>query len=162
MPLPNIPHPLEQLRAEEADRAREVVLHLYPGATIRFRSIFLEEPAKAALKIFLAAEHSHTLSSSTPRPPRLARVQFDRVRDRQHHEYTESVIDVAEKTEVNEPVEIAQAVPPREAEPLPAADNTIPAAPTELPRTASPIVEIGLVGFVFVVGAIAARKARLS
>ena len=68
----------------------------------------------------------------------------------------------AEKTEVNEPVEIAQAAPPREAEPIPAADNTTPAAPTELPRTASPMVEIGLVGLIFVVGAITARKARLS
>jgi hypothetical protein len=67
-----------------------------------------------------------------------------------------------EKTEVDEPVEIAQAAPPREAEPIPADDNTIPAAPTELPRTASPMVEIGLVGLIFVVGAITARKARLS
>jgi len=74
----------------------------------------------------------------------------------------ENTYVAAEKTEVNEPVEIAQAAPPREAEPIPAADNTIPAAPTELPRTASPMVEIGLVGLIFVIGAITARKARLS
>jgi hypothetical protein len=68
----------------------------------------------------------------------------------------------AEQAEANEPVEIAQAVSPREAEPIPAADNNYPAAPTELPRTASPLVEIGLVGLLFVTGAITARKARLS
>jgi hypothetical protein len=74
----------------------------------------------------------------------------------------ENTYVAAEKTEVNEQVEIAQAAPPTEAEPIPAVDNTIPAAPTELPRTASPMVEIGLVGLIFVVGAITARKARLS
>jgi hypothetical protein len=68
----------------------------------------------------------------------------------------------AEQTEVSEPVEIAQAAPSREAEPIPPADNNTPAAPAELPRTASPLVEIGLVGLIFVAGAITARKARLS
>ncbi len=66
-----------------------------------------------------------------------------------------------EKTKVSAPVEIAQAETPKEAEPALTPDD-IPAAPTELPRTASPIVEIGLVGLVFVTGAIAARKARIS
>jgi hypothetical protein len=69
---------------------------------------------------------------------------------------------VAAQTEVNEPVEIAQAAPSREVEPIPPADNNIPAAPTELPHTASPLVEISLVGLIFVAGAITARKARLS
>jgi len=67
-----------------------------------------------------------------------------------------------EKAEVSAPVEIAQAEPSKEAEPVPTAGNDIPAPPTELPRTASPIVEIGLIGLVFVTGAIAARKARIS
>src|SRR5579872_1575658 len=71
---------------------------------------------------------------------------------------------VTEQAEVVEqPVEIAQAAPSREAEPGPTAGNEIPSAPPrELPRTASPVVEIGLVGLIFVGGAIAARKTRLS
>jgi len=68
----------------------------------------------------------------------------------------------AEQTENNAPVEIAQATPPQETEPIRAADNDIPQAPRELPKTASELVEIGLLGLVFVGGAITARKARLS
>jgi hypothetical protein len=67
-----------------------------------------------------------------------------------------------EKTEVSAPVEIAQADTPKGSEPVPSSNYDLPAAPTELPRTASPMVEIGLVGLVFVTGAIAARKARIS
>ncbi len=67
-----------------------------------------------------------------------------------------------EKTEASAPVEIAQAEPPKEAEPIATAGNEIPPAPTELPRTASPVVEIGLVGLIFVAGAITARKVRHS
>jgi len=73
---------------------------------------------------------------------------------------------VAESTEPNAPVEIAQAEPPKETEPAPAVQNDTPQPtpefPRELPKTSSDMVEIAMLGVVFVGGAITARKARLS
>jgi hypothetical protein len=73
---------------------------------------------------------------------------------------------VAESSEANAPVEIAQAEPPQQTEPAPAVQNDTPQAtqefPRELPKTASDMAEIAMLGVIFVGGAITARKARLS
>jgi primary-amine oxidase len=95
------PHPLEQLRAVEIDNAREFIIAQFPSCMIRFRSIHLEEPAKAELIEFLIAEHDGTLGESTSRPPRLARAQYDVVDANKKREYVESVVDVQSKKEVS-------------------------------------------------------------
>jgi hypothetical protein len=64
--------------------------------------------------------------------------------------------------EANAPVEIAQATPPRQEEPIAEPRNEIPPTPTELPRTASELPEIALVGLIFIGGAVAARRLRRS
>ncbi|KLJ12510.1 primary-amine oxidase [Blastomyces silverae] len=97
----SLPHPLEQLRATEIHCARDVIIKVNPGVLIQFRSIFLEEPAKATLTSFLAAEHGGTLSPSTPRPPRLANVHYDTVQADKTHEYFESVVDLDVKKELS-------------------------------------------------------------
>src|SRR5438034_1267746 len=96
----SIPHPLEQLSPWEVNRARDVILQACPGTAIQFRSIFLDEPAKAVLAPFLAVEHGGNLNPSTARPPRLAKVQYDIVRANRTHDYTESVVDVIANKEV--------------------------------------------------------------
>jgi primary-amine oxidase len=95
-----IPHPLAQLASHEIDVARQVVTKSRNGHLIMFRDIYLEEPIKAELVPFLEAEHSGGLNSDTPRPPRLARVQYDTVSEDGSHAYTESVIDVGAHEEV--------------------------------------------------------------
>ncbi|EER27933.1 hypothetical protein D8B26_005949 [Coccidioides posadasii str. Silveira] len=95
------PHPLDQLRAEEIVQARDVIIQAWPGSLLQFRSIFLEEPTKSLLIPFLKAEHNGTLNGYTPRPPRLARVQYDVVKENKFCGYTESVVDVNLKDEVS-------------------------------------------------------------
>lgn len=97
-------HPLDQLRAEEIGCARDVVRQAWPGAMLQFRSIFLEEPTKASLIPFLEAEHAGALSSGTPRPPRLARVQYSVIQPGGTHGYTESIVDVDLKKEISQEV----------------------------------------------------------
>lgn len=94
------PHPLDQLRPAEIKSAREVILQKSPGAVIHFRSIYLEEPAKASLTTFLAAEHSGTLGPSTPRPPRLAQVHYDLVHEDRNHDYIEALVDINMRKEI--------------------------------------------------------------
>jgi primary-amine oxidase len=96
----SVPHPLEQLSLEEVNCVRDAILQACPATAIQFRSIFLHEPAKAVLAPFLAAEHGGNLNPSTPRPPRLAKVQYDIVRANRTHDYTESIVDVNAKKEV--------------------------------------------------------------
>jgi hypothetical protein len=98
--LSSTPHPLDQLSSHEIDIAREAVFTARGKCLILFRAIFTEEPAKAELVPFLEAEHSRTLTSSTPRPARQARVQYDIVHDDKSHDYMESVVDILAKQEV--------------------------------------------------------------
>jgi primary-amine oxidase len=70
-------HPLKQLSIEETNAARDVTLSLHEGSVLEFREIFLEEPPKAELLKFLELEHSGQLSADSPRPARLAKVQYD-------------------------------------------------------------------------------------
>lgn len=89
------PHPLDQLSVTESDTARKSVLNARgQGVAIQFRSIALEEPPKKELCQFLEAEHSGRLATQTPRPQRLAKVQYDVVRGERGVEYTESWVDV--------------------------------------------------------------------
>jgi primary-amine oxidase len=96
----SVPHPLDQLRVSEVKVVREVILRNRPGATIQFRTIGLEEPKKLHLTGFLALEHSGDLGPSTPRPPRRAQVQYDIIKNDKTHDYTESLVDVNTKKEL--------------------------------------------------------------
>lgn len=89
------PHPLDPLSVFESDSAREAILGIRGrDSAIHFRSIFLEEPPKKELSLFLDAECFGKITSQTPRPSRIAKVQYDVIRSREHHEYMESWIDV--------------------------------------------------------------------
>lgn len=91
-----VPHPLAQLSVDEISATRNAVLTTHSNYLIFFRGIFLNEPPKAALKPFLAAEHSGTLSSSTPYPQRQARVQYDIVakNNKADRRYAEAIVNV--------------------------------------------------------------------
>ena len=97
---PSTPHPLASLTSQEIDSARQVVTKARAGYLLLFRDIFTEEPAKAELVPFLDAEHSSQLTEETPRPRRLARIQYDTISDDGSHAYTESVVDVNSREEV--------------------------------------------------------------
>lgn len=88
------PHPLEQLSVAESHVARDVVLGAHGKSVIDFRTISLDEPAKAILVPFLDAENAGTLRADTPRPPRLARVAYDVVKENKVYEFYETVVDV--------------------------------------------------------------------
>jgi len=92
-------HPLEQLSSDEVDLARQVVLDAR-NAMIVFRNVFAVEPLKAEMTKFLAAEHAGTLSADTPRPPRLACIQYDVVHDDKNHDYMESHVNLASGEEI--------------------------------------------------------------
>lgn len=70
------PHPLAALSLEEVKLARDVVLAASPGELIQFRMIYTQEPEKSKLVAFLELEHTGALTSSSPNPPRLARVHY--------------------------------------------------------------------------------------
>jgi primary-amine oxidase len=93
-------HPLDQLSAQEIDIAREVIIAARDKALILFRGIYANEPAKSELVPFLEAEHNGTLSSSTPRPARQAKIEYDVINPDKSHDYMESVVDVHTKKEV--------------------------------------------------------------
>ncbi len=93
-------HPLAQLKSQEIDVARQVVTKVRAGFLLLFRGIFTEEPAKADLVSFLEAEHSDSLTEDTPRPPPLARVQYDTISKSGDHAYTESIVDLNSRREV--------------------------------------------------------------
>lgn len=95
-----IRHPLEQLSSDEVDIAREVVKKARQSLLL-FRNVFTVEPPKVELVKFLAAEHAGTLSADTPRPARQARVQYDVIGQDKSHQYFESVVDLASRTEVS-------------------------------------------------------------
>lgn len=95
------PHPLDQLRASEISTARDVVVAKFPDSVVQFRSLYLEEPTKASLVEFLRAEHNGTLGNGTPRPPRLAKIEYDVHANKKKHDYTESIVDITLKKEVS-------------------------------------------------------------
>ena len=97
----NLRHPLASLSTEETNTARDVVLSCHPDTVIDFRTISLQEPTKAELVQFLQLEHSESLTTNTPRPRRLARVQYDVIDKSKIPKYTESVVDVERKERVS-------------------------------------------------------------
>lgn len=102
------PHPLQALSKEEFTVARAVVANRHGASTtLLFRSIQLHEPAKEELIPYLVAEHGGRLTDSTPRPRRLAKVQYDVIKSQSEHVYTETVVDV-ESGEVKRTKEFAK------------------------------------------------------
>jgi primary-amine oxidase len=100
MTASSVPHPLEQLSLAESDVACKIIKAVRGSdVMIRFRSIFLDEPAKELLVPYLKAEHDGQLNSSTPRPPRLAQVHYDVVGTDKKFVYTESKVDLATEKE---------------------------------------------------------------
>lgn len=95
-----VPHPLAILTEEETNIARDVIRSLHPNAVLHFREIYLSEPPKAELREFLALEHAGRLSPTTPRPPRLALVQYDVVGGDRVHVYQEAKVDVGTRKRV--------------------------------------------------------------
>ncbi len=69
---------------------------------IVFRSIALEEPPKSELSRFLDLEHSGGLTARTPRPARIARVQYDIATADGNRAYAESLVDVGAGKEVSQ------------------------------------------------------------
>lgn len=96
------PHPLTQLSLAETDVAREILLASHPDAAIYFRIVSLQEPAKADLVKFLDIEHAGQLSSSTPRPPRLAKIHYDAIeKGSKVPVYQEAVVDLDQKQRIH-------------------------------------------------------------
>lgn len=78
VPVTNGPHPLAELSQPEFLQARDAVIKIHGASQpLFFRAVYLQEPAKAELLPFLNAEHSGTLTDSTPRPIRAASVEYD-------------------------------------------------------------------------------------
>ena len=95
------PHPLTQLSIAETDVARDILLASHPGAAIYFRIVSLQEPAKAELVKFLDIEHAGRLNSSTPRPPRLAKIHYDAIeKGSKVPVYQEAVVDLDQKKRI--------------------------------------------------------------
>jgi primary-amine oxidase len=88
------PHPLEQLSVDEVIIARDVILSTHGISVIDFRTINLEEPAKAQLQPFLDSEAEGRTPNPISRPPRLARVAYDVVSENKVYEFFESVVDL--------------------------------------------------------------------
>lgn len=91
----SVHHPLDQLSVTESDKARQLIIAARGSdAILQFRSIFLDEPLKKELVPFLEAEHAGSITAQTPRPARLAKIQYDVVKSDKSHEYIESVVDL--------------------------------------------------------------------
>jgi len=99
-----ITHPLDSLSLDETIRARDTIINAYPNVLIDFREIYLSEPAKEELKVFLAAEHEGRLSPSTPRPARLAKCHYDVIGSDGVPQYHESIVDIATQQQVSKAV----------------------------------------------------------
>ncbi|KIV77238.1 hypothetical protein PV11_09053 [Exophiala sideris] len=95
------PHPLDILSIEETTLARDVVASLHPDAVLSFREIYLEEPPKGQLIVFLTAEHA---GQDAVRPHRTALVQYDVIGSDRIPYSHESVIDLDEKKETSHAV----------------------------------------------------------
>lgn len=93
-------HPFDPLSLDEIDIARQVILDYHDGRLIDFREIYLREPPKEKVKRFLELEHSGRLEESAPRPPRLAKVQFDVIGPNKSFEFHESTVDIGKKEQI--------------------------------------------------------------
>ena len=91
-------HPFDPLSVDEFSTAREVILKEHPKDVVDFREIYLREPEKALMKQFLELEHTGKLTAETPRPPRLAKVQYDVIRPGKRFEYHEAAVDLQKES----------------------------------------------------------------
>lgn len=98
------PHPLDILSVDETNVARDIVLSLHQDVVLDFREIYLQESAKDELRKFLQFEHSGRLSSTSSRPARLAKCQYDIIGADKVPSYHESVVDVVQKKRVKHQV----------------------------------------------------------
>lgn len=87
-------HPLQNISAGEIEQARNVVLAYHGKDVISFREVFIQEPRKAELSRYLDAEHSGKLSSTFPRPSRVAKCQYDVIGGDRIPCYHEATIDI--------------------------------------------------------------------
>jgi len=87
-------HPLQSISAAEIQSARDVVLTFHEKDVISFREIFIQEPRKAELSLYLDAEHNGKLSSATASPSRLAKCQYDVIGSDKIPYYHEATIDI--------------------------------------------------------------------
>lgn len=95
------PHPLSALSIDETNLARDVVLSCHPEGILYFRQTLLLEPPKIEVVPFLELEHSGKLCPNTPRPQRLAKVQYDVItKGIRVPQYQESVVDLMRKRRV--------------------------------------------------------------
>lgn len=91
--ISTIPHPLRPLTADELAKARDLIVKAQggDGTVLWFRSSGIDEPKKADLLEFLAAEHEGRLPEAVP--PRQIRLLYDAVKDGKA-QLTETVVDV--------------------------------------------------------------------
>ena len=95
-------HPLEQLGVEEIHAARDIIrLQRTEALQVVFRTITLEEPPKAELIPFLAAEHAGELTARTVRPPRLARCLYDVILPDNGVEFCDSAVNLYTEKETS-------------------------------------------------------------
>ena len=98
------PHPLAPLTEAEFAVARDTILSSHgPSEPLFFRSLHRQEPTKAELVPFLELEHAGKLTDETPRPPRLAAVEYDVIR-KEISDYSLAIIDLATATVVSKTV----------------------------------------------------------
>jgi primary-amine oxidase len=98
-----VQHPLAPLTEQEFLQAREIALKGHgENPALFFRSIALEEPKKAEIVPFLVAEHHGQVTPETPRPHRIARVQYDVINSsKKLHQFTQSLVDLNEGCELS-------------------------------------------------------------
>lgn len=95
------PHPLSALSIDETNLARDITLACHPGDFLYFRQILLHEPPKDDVLPFLELEHSGKVSRDTPRPQRLAKIQYDLItKGKNPLQCQESIIDLQLKKRV--------------------------------------------------------------
>ncbi|KAI1392598.1 copper amine oxidase 1 [Hypoxylon trugodes] len=88
-----IPHPLRPLSADELSKAREIVVGAEnaDGSLVWFRSAHADEPKRAELASFLAAEHEGLIPEAIP--PRQVELLYDVITGGKA-QLTESIVDI--------------------------------------------------------------------
>jgi primary-amine oxidase len=86
---------------DEINAARDVILAAYPDKVIFFRETYLQEPPKSELTRFLEIEHSGRLSTTSPRPARLAKCQYDVVGSDKIPEFHEAIVDIGKRERIH-------------------------------------------------------------
>ncbi|KAI0125322.1 copper amine oxidase [Xylariales sp. AK1849] len=92
------PHPLQPLSNVEILQARDIILEKHgDDAHLFFRSVYLEEPARADLARFLIAEHGeHETAEAALEAsfPRLVKSIYDVIKGPGVHQLTDTIVDI--------------------------------------------------------------------